>query len=423
MGTAPGTAGPAPDVGRYGSMSVVPAVARGWGGRSDPQRLELYTRWSFYLTIGLPAPGAPRDRRVGAGRPALRDTVLLGALRSPSSALLIVRAGMGGPRGVAPAATAAARRRRHRDLGTAVAAFSSSRPKRRATPCRGASRFRWAILLIACPPSGRPGPRHRWRGRRVVVAVGLLVAGVQPVEALVLGALLGVVLTGIAQSFRFSVWVLDVVREMERTRGVQLQLAVAEERLRFARDLHDVMGRNLSAIAVKSQLAGELVRRADRRRPTRWPTSAASPRSRCARSARSSAGTAAPTSPASSPGPARCCAPPASPAPCSGEDAGAALPAAAQTALGWVVREAVTNVLRHSRATSCTIDLRVRAGKAELRVVNDGVPTPGARGPRLGQRADRARASGWPRPAGGCRATRQRRTGSCSPRRLPTEQR
>ena len=42
---------------------------------------------------------------------------------------------------------------------------------------------------------------------------------------------------------------------------MQLQLAVAEERLRFARDLHDVMGRNLSAIAVKGQLAGELVRR------------------------------------------------------------------------------------------------------------------------------------------------------------------
>jgi two-component system sensor histidine kinase DesK len=56
-----------------------------------------------------------------------------------------------------------------------------------------------------------------------------------------------------------------------------------------------------------------------------------------------------------------------------GEDAGAALPPAAQTALGWVAREAVTNVLRHSRATSCTITLRVTCGKAELEVVNDGV--------------------------------------------------
>jgi signal transduction histidine kinase len=56
-----------------------------------------------------------------------------------------------------------------------------------------------------------------------------------------------------------------------------------------------------------------------------------------------------------------------------GEDAGAALPPAAQTALGWVAREAVTNVLRHSQATSCSIILRVTCGKAELEVVNDGV--------------------------------------------------
>jgi signal transduction histidine kinase len=36
-------------------------------------------------------------------------------------------------------------------------------------------------------------------------------------------------------------------------------------------------------------------------------------------------------------------------------------------------REAVTNVLRHSRATSCTITLHMTGGKAELEVVNDGV--------------------------------------------------
>jgi hypothetical protein len=56
-----------------------------------------------------------------------------------------------------------------------------------------------------------------------------------------------------------------------------------------------------------------------------------------------------------------------------GEDAGAMLPPEAQTALGWVAREAVTNVLRHSRATVCTITLRTSGGEAELQVVNDGV--------------------------------------------------
>ena len=56
-----------------------------------------------------------------------------------------------------------------------------------------------------------------------------------------------------------------------------------------------------------------------------------------------------------------------------GEDAGATLPRAAQTAFAWVAREAVTNVLRHSRATSCGITLHVTRGTAELEVVNDGV--------------------------------------------------
>lgn len=49
------------------------------------------------------------------------------------------------------------------------------------------------------------------------------------------------------------------------------------------------------------------------------------------------------------------------------------MPRAAQTALGWVAREAVTNVLRHSQATSYTITLHVTGGKVELEVVNDGV--------------------------------------------------
>ncbi|WP_442973925.1 histidine kinase, partial [Saccharothrix sp. ST-888] len=39
---------------------------------------------------------------------------------------------------------------------------------------------------------------------------------------------------------------------MEPARETQAQLAVADERLRVSRDLHDVMGRNLTTIALKS---------------------------------------------------------------------------------------------------------------------------------------------------------------------------
>jgi two-component system sensor histidine kinase DesK len=39
------------------------------------------------------------------------------------------------------------------------------------------------------------------------------------------------------------------------------RLAVDEERNRFARDMHDIVGHSLTVIAVKAELAGRLVRR------------------------------------------------------------------------------------------------------------------------------------------------------------------
>nr|WP_281372157.1 sensor histidine kinase [Modestobacter versicolor] len=161
---------------------------------------------------------------------------------------------------------------------------------------------------------------------------------------------------------------------MDRTRGVQLQLAVAEERLRFARDLHDVMGRNLSAIAVKSQLAGELVRRArpeaadevadihriaeESLREVRevvrgYRSTDLSSELAGARSVLRAAGVACTV---------------------QGVDDAGALPEPVQAALGWVVREAVTNVLRHSRAAECGIVLTRADGEVRLTVTNDGVP-------------------------------------------------
>ena len=59
----------------------------------------------------------------------------------------------------------------------------------------------------------------------------------------------------------FSVWLLNAVYELDEARETRARLAVAEERLRFGRDLHDVMGRNLAVIALKSELAVQLARR------------------------------------------------------------------------------------------------------------------------------------------------------------------
>ncbi|HEY8762841.1 MAG TPA: histidine kinase, partial [Solirubrobacteraceae bacterium] len=44
--------------------------------------------------------------------------------------------------------------------------------------------------------------------------------------------------------------------ELSRARAELARLAVAEERERFARDLHDLLGHTLSVIALKAELAG-----------------------------------------------------------------------------------------------------------------------------------------------------------------------
>jgi two-component system, NarL family, sensor histidine kinase DesK len=44
----------------------------------------------------------------------------------------------------------------------------------------------------------------------------------------------------------------------------------------------------------------------------------------------------------------------------------------ARNVLGRVLREAMTNVLRHAEPSHCTIEVEVRDGEARLRVVNDG---------------------------------------------------
>jgi two-component system, NarL family, sensor histidine kinase DesK len=47
--------------------------------------------------------------------------------------------------------------------------------------------------------------------------------------------------------------------ELLRARDERAKLAVAEERLRFARDMHDLLGHSLSVIALKAELAGRLL--------------------------------------------------------------------------------------------------------------------------------------------------------------------
>jgi two-component system sensor histidine kinase DesK len=175
--------------------------------------------------------------------------------------------------------------------------------------------------------------------------------------------------------YRFQVWFLGVVWEMHRGREAQAGLAVAEERLRFARDLHDVLGRNLAVIALNSELASKLI--------PAGPAASAATEQLCTvrqtaedsmRELREVVSGYRTTNLDSELAGAR------SLLHASGVDVrivgdSMALPQATQTALGWVVREATTNIIRHSDAATVRIEVdldpREQAPTAVLRIVND----------------------------------------------------
>jgi signal transduction histidine kinase len=182
----------------------------------------------------------------------------------------------------------------------------------------------------------------------------------------------------------------DLVDALEAVRADVAALAVTRERLRFARDLHDLLGYGLSAITLKSELALRLatldpararaelddvlgvaaqaladVRTvAGHQRPLDLAAEIAS-----VRSVLDAAGIALELAPDPFPDVV-------------------ALPTTPATVLATVLREAVTNLLRHSDATRCTIHLAVDEEAVRLEIVNDGVRTParppGSRPPGTG---------------------------------------
>ncbi|WP_218713462.1 histidine kinase [Arthrobacter sp. BF1] len=168
-----------------------------------------------------------------------------------------------------------------------------------------------------------------------------------------------------------SLWWWRVVVELDRHRVMAGELAVAQERLRFAADLHDIQGHHLQVIALKSELAERLLdsnpeAARENIHETRLIAKQALEETRSlvagyretsladelenAREVLTAAG-------------ADC------------ELTLETLPAdpAAQQALAMTVREATTNILRHSEATHATISLTSSEAEATLTIRNNGL--------------------------------------------------
>ncbi|MDA2804687.1 sensor histidine kinase [Nocardiopsis suaedae] len=149
-----------------------------------------------------------------------------------------------------------------------------------------------------------------------------------------------------------------------------LRLAVTEERLRISEDLHDILGRALEVVAFKSELASRLVRDAPERAERELGEVQEVARG-AVRDVRNLVRANQTTEIAHEVDTARRLLESAS-IRCETEGAFADVPEELSHPLGRVVREAVTNILRHARATVCEIRLDRYGDDVVLVVRNDG---------------------------------------------------
>ena len=208
-------------------------------------------------------------------------------------------------------------------------------------------------------------------------------------------AVTGLAMFGLA---RLSV----AVRYVHATRAEHVQLAVINERMRFARDLHDLLGYSLSAITLKAELTRRLVIGNPAQASDELGELAAIARqaladvrlvangyrnislaheSAAVASLLSAAGIVAQVDVSCGP-----------------------LDEEVDTVLATVLREAVTNMLRHSSVRTCSIEGSHAASVVLLRVTNDGVRRSAASCRRSGLENLRARlaAVGGTLSAGVC---------------------
>ncbi|MBE3008791.1 two-component sensor histidine kinase [Microbispora sp. NEAU-D428] len=158
----------------------------------------------------------------------------------------------------------------------------------------------------------------------------------------------------------------QIVKELQAARESLARSAIVEERLRAARDLHDLLGHSLAAILLTCELARRL--KCPRERIEEIVAMAESARA----DLRSVSGEQRELSLAAEVESARTVLSAAG-IRVTVEPVELNLPAEVETVLGTVLREAVTNVLRHSEARNCSITMRADETGLRLRVRNDGV--------------------------------------------------
>ncbi len=169
-------------------------------------------------------------------------------------------------------------------------------------------------------------------------------------------------------------WMARSARQLGAARRTLAAAALTEARARFARDLHDVLGLSLSAIAMKSDLAQRLLTKDPQRAGPVLVEMVEVSRSALA-TVRAVAGGRHRTSLVEE------CRTAEELLRAAGLEIemhldSAAIPPEVATELAVVLREGITNVLRHSAGTCCEVTVSASDDVAALHIVNDGAGEP-----------------------------------------------
>ncbi|MFC9848719.1 sensor histidine kinase [Streptomyces sp. NPDC060223] len=235
----------------------------------------------------------------------------------------------------------------------------------------------WLVLFVYVAIASGAALPLRWARWSIPCSAALLTAialavpdGTAYLGALLIPAVLGgFAMTGVRELVRTTI-------ALREARATVAQLAANEERLRLARDLHDLLGHSLSLITLKSELAGRMLpdhpdkaaqQVADIENVSRQAlvdVREAVTGYRRPRLAGELAGTSVALTAAGV----------IADLPAEPDLAG--VPEESESALAWALREAVTNVVRHSGARRCVVGLVRRqtldGPELELSVEDDG---------------------------------------------------
>jgi two-component system, NarL family, sensor histidine kinase DesK len=168
---------------------------------------------------------------------------------------------------------------------------------------------------------------------------------------------------------------LEALESLRRTRAELARAAVAEERLRIARDLHDLLGHSLSLITLKAQLAGRVVS-TDPERATREIGELEAVARQSLSDVRAAvAGFRQPDLSGELVAATQLLDAAGISCTITSPDYGV-LPQDVDAVLAWAVREGATNVVRHSRATKVAISVSARPSAVVAEISDNGPAAP-----------------------------------------------